>query len=75
VDAIVIDSSVPWRAETKRAAAAPRAAAPAADPKTSEALAARLLAELPSLANVEDIERRAHQVWRRATTLTVQAAQ
>jgi hypothetical protein len=68
-------ANAPWRAETKRAAAAGRAAAPAADPKTSEALAARLLAELQSLANVEDIDRWAHQVWRHATTLTVQGAQ
>ncbi|MGY8685012.1 ERF family protein [Bradyrhizobium sp. UFLA05-153] len=68
-------ANAPWRAETKRAAAAGRAAAPAADPKTSEALAARLLAELQSLANVEDIDRWAHQVWRHANTLTVQGAQ
>jgi hypothetical protein len=67
-------ANAPWRAETKRAAGG-RAAAPAADPKTSEALAARLLAELQSLANVEDIDRWAHQVWRHATTLTVQEAQ
>ncbi|WP_439398325.1 ERF family protein [Bradyrhizobium sp. PMVTL-01] len=68
-------ANAPWRAETKRAAAAGRAAAPAADPKTSEALAARLLAELQSLVNAEDIDRWAHQVWRHANTLTVQGAQ
>ncbi|MHC4047732.1 DUF968 domain-containing protein [Bradyrhizobium sp. 23AC] len=64
----------PWRAATKRAPAG-QAAAPAAEPKTSEAMAARLLAELQSLANVEDIDHWAQRVWQQANTLTVQGAQ
>ncbi|MHC4052537.1 DUF968 domain-containing protein [Bradyrhizobium sp. 25ACV] len=67
-------ANAPWRAETKRAPAS-QAAASAAEPKTSEAMAARLLAELQSLANVEDIDRWAQRVWRQANTLTVQGAQ
>ena len=78
---IAAAASAPWRAATKRGAAARRAAATgraaaeAANPEASDALAERLLAELRSLANLEQIDFWAHQVWRQATTLSVRGAQ
>jgi hypothetical protein len=68
-------ANAPWRAATKRGAATGRAAAAAANPEASDALAERLLAELQSLANLAEIDHWAHQVWRQANTLTVRGAQ